>query len=74
MFTPRYRLPRPQFVYDNIDSMKQIREACKISLAEVSKYTLIPAFLIDGWENGTRYPSQTNYNKLADFYDWEVWC
>ncbi len=70
---PVYRFPRPQFVYDNIHSMKQIRIANKLSLAEVSRDTLIPTVLLDDWENNFRYPSKNNYNKLAAFFEWEIW-
>lgn len=64
---------RPQFVYDNIDSMRQIRLACKFSIVDVAKATGIIPTHIGEWELGYRYPAQTNYNKLAAFYDWEVW-
>ena len=73
MKSRKYRLPRPAFVYDNVASMKQTRAACHIPLAEVSKQTLIPIVLIDDWENKLRYPSKANYNKLANFFEWEIW-
>ncbi|MBQ3758696.1 MAG: helix-turn-helix transcriptional regulator [Synergistaceae bacterium] len=69
----RYRFPRPAFVADNINSLKQIRSTCSISLLDVGSATLIPITLLQDWEAGTGYPSQTNYNKLAAFFDWEAW-
>ena len=73
MRKPRYRFPRPQFVYDNIHSMKQIRTACKFSLEDISQATMIPRWHLDDWENNLRYPSKSNYNKLAAFFEWEIW-
>ena len=56
-----YRQPRPDFVYDNIDSIGTIN------------YTLIPEKYLYDYRDGLVYPSKRNYNKLAAFFDWEVW-
>ncbi len=73
MKSRKYRLPRLAFVYDNVAGMKQHRITSKKTLEEVSRATLIPALYLDDWENNLRYPSKANYNKLADFYEWEIW-
>lgn len=64
---------RPYFVYDNIDSMLTIREACGFSLRYVCGITLIPIPTLREYEKGIVYPGKNNYNKLADLFDWEKW-
>ena len=68
-----YRQPRPDFVYDNIDSIGTICRTLSISFRSVSNYTLIPEKYLYDYRDGLVYPSKRNYNKLAAFFDWEVW-
>ena len=63
----------PDFVYDNIDSIKTIRKTLKISLGELSKETGISLLWISRIEDGDQLPSRAAYNKLAKVFDWEVW-
>ena len=69
----RYRAPRPAFVADNIYSMEQIMITCNIMNSQISAATGIPHNYISEYKQGIAIPSKSNYNKLAAFFDWEVW-
>ena len=63
----------PDFVYDNIDSIKTIRKTLKISLSELHKDTGISLLWLLHIEDRDQLPSRAAYNKLAKVFDWEVW-
>ena len=73
MKVTHYRQYRPDFVLDNIDSMEQIMDTCGFKIRQVANLTgILPSFIRE-YKLGYSLPSKTNYNKLAAFFDWEVW-
>ena len=64
---------RPLFVRDNINSIHTICNTLRFSYAEIALATGIPRTSILAYAAGYELPRKERYNKLAAFFDWEVW-
>ena len=69
----RFKHDRPLFVRDNINSIHDICNTLHISYTEIAHFTGIRSCVISGYANGAYFPNKEKYNKLAEFFDWEVW-
>ena len=64
----------PEFVYDNVDSMRTIRRTLRWKQSYVvQKSGISPSAYVD-YEFGLRLPDKESYNKLAKIFDWEEWA
>ena len=63
----------PDFVFDNIDSIHTIRTTLKISLQTIAYACGMHPQTVSLWERGRALPNKKTYNKLAKFFDWEIW-
>ena len=64
---------KPEFIRENIYRLSTIRTSKGLTRKDLSRSVGMPEYLIRGYEEGYRSPSRKNYNKLADFFDWQVW-
>ena len=69
----RYSRSIPDFVFDNLDSIYTIRTTLKISLQTIAYGCGMHTKTVSLWERGMALPNKKTYNKLAKFFDWEVW-
>lgn len=72
-FHSHCRTKCPQFVVDNIDSIEAICKTCRISYASIARSTGLSGSIIRDYAVFGIIPGKSNYNKLATFFDWEVW-
>ncbi len=75
-FNPRLRAKVkdiPDFVLDNLDSIRKLRKHCHIPFNSICRELDIKRTTLLEWELGERIPSKFDYNRLAVFFDWEVW-
>ena len=63
----------PDFVDINLRSIKTIRKHIGWSQAYVAKEAGITKQDVSLYEQGKRIPTKNTYNKLAKFFDWEIW-
>ena len=63
----------PEYVYDNLDSMEQIMKTCGFKISNIVQGTGISYKNVHKYVKGYVYATKTNYNKLAEFFDWEEW-
>lgn len=63
----------PDFVFDNLDSIRTIRKTLKIPLREITDATHIACSMLQKYEQGRSFPLKEKYNALANFFDWEIW-
>lgn len=63
----------PEFVLDNLDSLKKLRRVIKMSSLELAKATGIDAYSLRLIEEGSIMPTKADYNILAKFMEWEEW-
>lgn len=68
-----HRLSAPPSVMENIDRMKDIRELHGMTRKDIADLSGVSMEYIARFELGYRYPSRTNYNKLAKVFNWEEW-
>lgn len=71
--TRRFKSDRPLFVRDNCNSIHDIAKNLRWTYGYIAHATGIPASTISSYAAGILFPNQRNYNKLAAFFDWEVW-
>lgn len=64
---------RPLFVRDNCNSIHDIAKNLHWTYGYIARSTGIPEGSISNYAAGIRYPDKERYNKLAAFFDWEVW-
>ena len=64
---------RPLFVRSNINSIHDICKNLYITYSMVSRATGIPQGSLARYAAGVSIPDKERYNKLAEFFDWEVW-
>ena len=63
----------PDFVFDNLDSMRTIRTTLRMKVQFIAYRCHMACATIWALERGAHMPSKKTYNKLAKFFDWEVW-
>ena len=63
----------PEFVFDHIDNLESEAYAQGHTLKEIGAMKGMQAKVISNLHNGEVYPTQNNYNKIADVLNWEVW-
>ena len=70
-----FHAPRniPTVVLDNIASMDKIATACRFSDYFIAHSTGIDPNQINCYRANISIPQKKNYNKLAAFFEWEVW-
>ena len=64
---------RPIFVRDNINSIHTLAKNLHITYGEIARATDIPKGSIGAYASGAALPGQERYNRLAIFFDWEIW-
>ena len=65
---------RPKFVTMHIDSLlRSQRESMYLTQKELAYELGIDQKNISFYENGYTYPTQSNYNKLAEIFHWQKW-
>ena len=69
----RYFENIPDFVVINVQSMRTIRKNLCWEQADVAKHIGIHRKTLYEYESGRHIPAKNNYNKLARYFDWEVW-
>lgn len=68
-----HRVSAPSFVIEYIDNLAQTRTEKELSRRNIADRTGVPYDYISQYERGYCFPSKNNYNKLAKFFNWEVW-
>lgn len=63
----------PEFVYVNLASILTLRKNLHMSQQYVADNAGISTVAVRRLETGTAIPSQKIYNRLAKFFDWEIW-
>ena len=63
----------PEYVFEHLDTLKS--EALKhgYTLKALSEQSGLARATLSGVTNGNLPPTRYNYNKLAEFFGWEVW-
>ena len=73
MASRRYLDTIPDFVAINMQSMKTIRKNLGWERGYVAEQVGIHPNTINKYEEDWVLPGKSNYNKLACFFDWEIW-
>lgn len=63
----------PLFVRNNVHYLAFHRRNRLLSQQKLAQLLNIPRYQVADWERGKCFPSKDYYNKLAEFFDWEVW-
>ena len=63
----------PEYVFDNLDSLRKLRKAMNWTKIDVAKLLKIYPEHYSMVEAGSSFPSIPLYNALACVFDWEVW-
>lgn len=69
----RKRIITPAFVIDNIDVMKLNRKQKGVTQQTLALKTGVSMEMIGQYERFTCLPGKNNYNKLAQFFGWQLW-
>lgn len=64
---------KPEFVRKNIAQLLVLRTTRGIMRCDLAKSIGIPEHLLKDYESGYRFSVRENYNRLADYFGWEVW-
>ena len=64
---------RPIFVRDNINSIHTLAKNLHITYGDIARATGISKGTIGTYASGVAFPNQERYNRLAIFFDWEIW-
>lgn len=63
----------PEHVANNLYMLAYERELRGLSSRELQKRTGVREDIIVAYESGKGRPTASKYNKLAEFFGWEVW-
>lgn len=63
----------PEYVFDNLDSLRKFRRAMKWGIKRVARLANLDKEYYDQIELGYIFPPQYVYNELAKIFDWEEW-
>ena len=67
------RFEIPEHVSKSLLKLKEEREKRGLSRIELQKLTAVREEIITAYESGTRQPTWSKYNRLAEIFGWEVW-
>ncbi|MBQ7220715.1 MAG: helix-turn-helix transcriptional regulator [Synergistaceae bacterium] len=68
----RRNIRRPEFVYDNLDTLPELVKA-EGSSAKLAKKAGIHPDAFSNYARGFSLPSMETYNKLAEYFGWRLW-
>ena len=71
VYTKYYDMPR--FVKPNIAKLHSLRVGLGFSQVVLAELTGLTSTSISGYERGISIPYRKQYNKLAEFFEWEIW-
>ena len=63
----------PDFVMQNIIGLRDERIARGMTAQMLSEVTGVSRISIHGYENLGQWPLPENYNKLARYFNWQLW-
>lgn len=63
----------PNYVIENMRSLRALRKEKNISATELSKATGINKSQIYSYEIYGYRPTKASYNKFAKFFGWKIW-
>ena len=63
----------PAEVKECLYSLAYERELLGLTREELQSATGVRADILQAYEEGRGRPTRSKYNKLADFFGWEVW-
>ena len=63
----------PEYVFDNLDSLRKLRRAMKWGMKHVAKLANMKPSYYDQIEQGYIFPLRSDCNDLAKVFDWEEW-
>ena len=69
----RHKITKPAFVNENVYLLADERQGRGLTQKELAEAVGISLQLIWCYEQGYQIPCKANYNKLADFFDWQKW-
>lgn len=67
------RLEIPEHVRASLAKLQHERENKVLSKKELQKLTGGREEIITAYESGTRQPTWSKYNRLAEIFGWEAW-
>lgn len=71
----RHRLKEsiPDFVFDNMDGLKEKREKLDISQEELAGKIGLSVAHVKSFEYAIKMPTREVYNRIAKVLDWRIW-